>query len=284
MKQKEQKTRVEMITLKNLKDLSLEFHYQNRIINAGNVKKIKDFIIEHGPKALGHMGTIIVSIKTRHQLDGQHRVQACLELLDSGVLAPNDEIPIQWIWCDTLEEEYEEIKRFNNTGKRWTSWDYFRGNKMVNDNYRRLEAFIKECPKLRGKNSTRPAYALLFGKSYNRTEFNAGKFTMTEEDRQRGLKMYKEIERITVYLKAPEKISTYGMAPKLNFEELACAWHIFRSTVGADINMDEFIDEFRTHEKMYNKMEKTNRTSLVKMFDRIHKNMIARRTGKRIRI
>ena len=281
----EQKTRVEMITIKEVKNLGLHYHSQNREVNQAHVNHIKEFITDNDKgAALSHMGTVIVSIKSRNLLDGQHRVQACLELLEEKVLSPTDTLPFQWIWCADESEEYEEIKRFNNTGKRWTSWDYFRGNKMLNENYRRLESFIKECPKLRGKNSTRPAYALLFGKSYNRADFNAGKFTMTEEDRQRGLKMYNEIERLTTYLKAPEKISTYGMAPKLNFEELACAWWIYRSTAGAQTNMDEFIDEFRNHTKMYNKMEKSNRTSLVKMFDRVHKNMIARKTGKRIRI
>ena len=279
-----EQTRVEMISLKEIKSLNLGFHPQNRQVYQAHVNDIKKFIINDGPNALSHIGTIIVSIKTRNQLDGQHRIQACMELLDENHLSPNDKLPFQWIWCNDLDEEYKEIERYNNRAKHWTSGDYFRANKMVNENYRRLESFIKECPKLRGKNSTRPAYALLFGKSYNRTDFNAGKFTMTEEDRQRGLQMYNEIERLTVYLKAPEKISAYGIAPRLNFEELACAWWIYRSTAGAQTEMDDFIDEFRTHTKMYNKMEKSNRAALVAMFDRVHKNMIARKTGKRIRI
>ena len=163
MKKNQQETRVEMITLKDIKNLCLEFHPQNRAISHAHVNQIKEFILSNRETALSHMGTIIVSIKTRNQIDGQHRVQACMELLDENKLSATDKLPMQWIWCSDEAEEYEEIKRFNNTGKRWTSWDYFRGNKMVNENYRRLEAFIKECPKLRGKNSTRPAYALLFG-------------------------------------------------------------------------------------------------------------------------
>ncbi len=277
-------TRLESIPLKNIKKLNLRFHPQNREINRTHVNHIKEFITKNGQSALGHMGTIIVSSRTHNQLDGQHRIQACLELFNENLLSPDDKLPFQWIWCDDIAEEFEEIKRFNNTAKRWTPADYFRSNKMVNENYRRLESFIKECPKFLGKNSTRPAHALLFGKSLNRKDFNAGKFTMTDEDYRRGVAMYKEIERFIVYLKAPEKTSTYGTAPKINLEELACAWWIFRTTVGAEINMDEFVEEIRTHKNMYNKMDKSNRTLLVKMFDRVHKNMIIRKTGRRIRI
>ena len=272
----------ETMTLKQFCGISFGTHPLNRNISHKHVEEIKERILASGLKGFP---AIIVSVKTHNILDGQHRLQAIHELLDESKMYLNEHIDVQWKYCNNLDDEFELIKAYNNEVKHWGSSDFFRSNKMVNDSYRRLESFIKECPRLRGgSSSSRAAHAIIFGKSYNRKDFNDGKFQMDNDDYKRGIKMYQEIERLLVYITDPEKVATYGKAPKIKLEEFACEWWAFRTTVGANVNMDEYIDELRGHEKMYNNMPKASRVYLAAIFDRIHKNMVGRKKKTKIRI
>ena len=52
-----------MNTLKEVKNLGLHYHSQNREVNQAHVNHIKEFITDNDKgAALSHMGTVIVSI------------------------------------------------------------------------------------------------------------------------------------------------------------------------------------------------------------------------------
>lgn len=170
-------------------------HEQNRIADKKHINELKDSILNC--PIIPH---IIVNPNTNTMIDGVHKTQAALELIEEGLLEKDFGFFVQYVPMKKEEEIFWIIELNNNT-KGWTTDDYVHSYIPVSNSYALLEKFCKEheiCHNSK-KNIYRYGASMMLGKN-SYSCLKKGTFNITEEDYKFGQIFHNEIMSLMVVL------------------------------------------------------------------------------------
>ncbi len=185
---------------------------QNRKVDAKHVAKIKKGYIE----SIEYLPPITVNSTTGNVIDGQHRLQAFLELIEEGNLPKDATILVRFIEADEKDER-KLIIDANTKTKNWNQNDFVNSYTSVNANYSKLTEWClshRLCHN-EGKPIYRYASAIIKGKSSG-TKLKKGEFEITEEELNKAENNYNEVSSII----DKASLSTTGAY----IESLAISW------------------------------------------------------------
>lgn len=104
-------------------------HPQNRDINPANVRALKKALLSD-PMSGRNWTPIQVNIRTRHVLDGNHRIEMLKHLPDSV----KDNVSLPMYYVDMPEsEELSHIIKVNNGQRHWMNKDWLKRNQEVSE-------------------------------------------------------------------------------------------------------------------------------------------------------
>jgi hypothetical protein len=117
--------------------------YINRELNKTHMNKIKNSM----PGCLKTLPPILVNRRTKHVLDGQHRLAAFVSAIESKKMPNTELLPTRLI--NVSKEEETEIKRACNTNtKQWSIRDFIRNSQEVNGHVTRILEFSQNRARL----------------------------------------------------------------------------------------------------------------------------------------
>lgn len=192
------------------------FNSENRTINDKHVLCLQ----EQMKTSFEMFPAITVNQITRHVIDGQHRLTAYQNLVDSGEIPPNTTLKVMLVEMP-LEKEKDAIRNANTNSKNWILEDYIISEAKKNINYEKL---INWCSNhvlcVDGtKKKYRYGAAILKGMGC-RHLLLSGTFTLSDEELLKGEIIHNELLEIVRLLEKPLKGCFY--------ESLASSWYQMR--------------------------------------------------------
>lgn len=176
----------------------------NRTINNIHVKNIKEGL----RNSLDLFPPITVNSNTLNIIDGQHRVTAFLELVNSGELPTTATLDVKYVNISP-EDERECAVNANTCSKNWQLVDYINSFSITNENYRILLDWCQKHPLCypnvsktqKEKNNSKRDYRFRFASAILKqkscaTELKNGTLVITEDDLINASTLYAEIETI----------------------------------------------------------------------------------------
>lgn len=234
-----------------------EFSYKddNRQINHGHLRKIKDQMKE----SFGVMPPITINEQTKRVIDGQHRLQAFRDLVDSGELPKDATLSVMYISIDE-DKEREAIVNANTVSKNWSLDDYVASYSKSNEVYKKLDEWCSThtlCVD-GNKKKYRYAAAMLKGVACSKS-LKDGSFTITDDDFERGEIIHTELLEIIGVLDKPLKGSFY--------EYMAVAW----SQVRHFHPFKEWLKELKIKKSTLSKKPFSNKEDWDNIFGLLHR-------------
>lgn len=226
----------------------------NRVVNENHVSKLMKSLV-HSEFSI--MPPIMLNQATNHIIDGQHRLEAYLRLVEAGVLPESTTIEV---YCIDLPEssELDEIIRANTNSKNWSVDDYIGCHARAGkEDYKKLFEWCKdhELTSNNGKPKYKYGGAILLGHTcYN--ELKNGTFTATDEQYERAEQVHAELLEIT---------DAMGLHGSNNWiEGLIVSWMSFREkhTLGEWVKAIKA--KFRT--QFYQNMAKNSKRDFDAIF------------------
>lgn len=240
---------------------NFNFNENNRDINSGNVKKLKDEYKKHGKFEY----PIIVNECTGHVLDGQHRLAAFRTLVSSSDVADTSRIEVKFVNIPA-GNEVEYIRNINQQSKHWTGNDFIASEiAMNNPHYISLKNFCASNDLLYGTNGKKTEYKYNFGAAFitgGRTSgLNNGKFQFTKEEYAEAAPRYKEIKSILEII--------FGSANNvLRLDNIVSAWENFR--YDKKISLPEWYSYFKKYKKTIRSMAHYSRKDWESIFNYVY--------------
>lgn len=190
-------------------------HPENRDINPANVRSLKKALLMD-PMSGRNWTPIQVNIRTRHVLDGNHRIEMLKHLPDS--VKNNVSLPMYYV--DMPEsEELDHIVKVNNGQRHWMNNDWLKRNKDVPE----MKALHEFCSRRRWlqkitKRTTSPnagyGAAFFWGKSLTSNQTKKGNFSgpwsLQYVDMDKAEKLYGIAEGIADTMKQNDPSLTNG--------------------------------------------------------------------------
>ena len=199
---------------------------QNREIKPSAVKKVIKEVYDQESGTWNQVNPIQVNLVTGNVVEGQHRREGYLQLVNNGTISRDTTIPVLFIEVPR-EEEVLYIQKMN-TGKGWTTEDHVKSQSAGgNENSRKLMTFCLEhelCHTDKSNGtvtvSLRAGAAILTG---GRKEHNLrkGDFIFPEENRLLAETVHDELLEILSLFPTWTK-------GKANIEAMAKAWYEVR--------------------------------------------------------
>lgn len=228
---------------------------ENREINRQHLQKIKKQCME----SFESMPPISVNAVTNHIIDGQHRLQAYQDLVESGYFPKETTIKVMWLEIP-VEEEKSEIIEANCNTKNWGIEDYMTSYAKAGIvSYVRLEEWCKLHPLTsdNGKAKFRYGAAIITGRRCQ-SVLKSGEFTFTEEEFSRADDVHAELLEIV------ELLNIRGKGNWI--ESLAVSWMAVR-------NQHEFAvwrKEIKAKKHKFMKLPKDNSKDWDNIFAQAH--------------
>lgn len=198
---------------------------ENRLINRAHLRDIKEQWKKTKDKDL--MPAITVNVVTGNVFDGQHRLCAYKELVDSGELPPNTPISVKFISM-SANEERSAIIDANTNSKNWCLDDFIKSYaKAGYDSYEKLKSWCESHSLARDANDSskckfRYGAAIITGKNCQ-NELKNCSFTITDDQL---------IEAEATHAQLVEIINSLGLNPTGHYiEALAISWIYWRDRI-----------------------------------------------------
>lgn len=199
-----------------------------------HIQEIKESILKNG--GMDKFPPIIVDINTLMIADGNCRENACIELLNDGLIS---DITLRVIFEDIPEEEFDDrVIQLNQGQKSWTTVDFIY-NYMLrgNDSYKKLIDFCMSEETLHKKDGKiNPRYAGAALRLSPKDLTNAS-MSITEEDVEIGKRVVNEAAEIRKKFSEESKANGGGW-----YEPYLRAWAEFRDTLG-NIAFEDYLKE-----------------------------------------
>lgn len=223
----------------------------NRDINKTNVKDKEIEFLKHGC----FLNEITINIDNNHILDGQHRIQAYLNLIEKNQIPSTTLLDVKYIKLYDISE-IDYCKDINSSAKIWKAEDFVNRNKesgIYINLYPKLEKLFQSAPALEYEpkknlicklgSKRQKAYRRLLillkyhkGDKFNiksiRKEFDDGTLIITDNDIQRAQTLITELTTI---------LNTIGCGNPSGLEDIARCWINRRE----DYSFQEWIYAFK---------------------------------------
>lgn len=179
------------------------FHPRNRQVDRKHLQDIKKQMM----KAFAWMPPITINIRTKHVIDGQHRLEGFKQLMSEGLLDPGTLLPVMLVDIPE-EEEFAAIIDANIHTRTWTPADFIHSYmKEGNINYVKLDDWAKVHSLTANlKDPTKPKYryaAIMMKGSTLRRDLPCGNFVVTDEELERANDIHTEVVKLIELFKLP---------------------------------------------------------------------------------
>lgn len=179
------------------------FHPQNRNIDRGHLQKIKAQMKE----SFDLIPPITVNLRTNHIVDGQHRREGYVQLIQEGELSPRTLLKVMYVDISE-DEELDRIIAAQVNSKSWTPADYIHSYiKYGNIHYIKLDEWAKSHTLTANiKDPSKPKYryaAILMKGSTLRKELPNGSFTVTDEELTKADTIHNEVIKLLNLMSKP---------------------------------------------------------------------------------
>lgn len=224
---------------------------ENRKIDPKHAAKIK----KDWNKSKDFIPPITVNFKTNHIIDGQHRLQAFIELVDEHKLAESAQILVRFIDVDESEEK-QLIIDANTKSKNWNQNDYIESHSETNEQYKKLNQWCIEHSLCNVEGKPKPRYgaAMILGKTCGAILKN-GKFNPSDDDWNNADEIHNDLVQILEILEREAKGSF--------IEPLAIEWIDNKSRY----SFKQWLSMLRKEKAAVNKMPYSNRKDWRAIFD-----------------
>lgn len=205
---------------------------RNRDLNENHVNEIVKAI-----KAGKKMPSIVVELRTKKVIDGQHRLEAVRRILEEGGQASIDVEFADFNGNENAAMDYAHD--INAHQKGWTDKNYLAYYKPVMESYRKLEEFaashslchsVAKAGKNKGRKNLKLTTAgrLVMGPNFQRSSIRLGNFNATDEDFADAAAYHDELKKIltlTGYVNDEKNCPNMGNS----FESMISGWINFRN-------------------------------------------------------
>lgn len=171
-----------------------KFLNENREVNNSHVNKIKT-AMKNGED----VGNIEIELNSNFILDGQHRLNAAIQLNEVGV-----QCPIHVIYVDlngNKEKMIDFIIKKNNTALKWKTMDYAKSRRLFNQDYQKLIQWADEhdlchVTSKNGKVNVKINMAgyLLKGTAFNPSQITKDKFYLRNGEIEKANEVHEELK------------------------------------------------------------------------------------------
>jgi hypothetical protein len=169
--------------------------YINRELNKAHISKIKSSM----PECLKTLPPILVNLRTKHVLDGQHRLSAFVSAIESKKMRDTELLAVKLI--NVSKEEETEIKRACNTNtKQWNIKDYIRNSQEINGHVTRIMEFSQGKTRLLTKSGPKSRLCCVYvcgcSDAFLKDPVKLSELEITDYNLELADKLYTEITSI----------------------------------------------------------------------------------------
>ena len=242
---------------------------ENRKVDTRHVARIKkDW--EHSKDFIP---PITINQTTNNIIDGQHRLQAFIELVDEGKLPSDSKILVRFINVEPSEEK-QIIIDSNTKSKNWKQSDYIDSYSESKEAYKKLIEWClihPLCIDKKGKAKPRYGAAMIKGKGCGGMLKN-GKFTVTDDELKNAEETHNELLQI---------IEILGLEQQGSYiENLAVEWAKAQKTY-AIVTKKDWLSLLTSKKNAIAKMPKSSGKAWRTIFDDMF-NKFWSKNGKKI--
>ena len=242
---------------------------ENRKVDARHIARIKkDWI-----KSKDFMPPITINQITNNIIDGQHRLQAFIELVDEGKLPSDSKILVRFINVEPSKEK-QIIIDSNTKSKNWKQSDYIDSYSESKEAYKNLIEWCSNhplCIDKKGKIKPRYGAAMIKGKGCGGMLKN-GKFTVTDDELKNAEATYNELLQI---------IEILGLEQQGSYiENLAVEWAKAQKNYEL-VSKKNWLSLLTSEKNTIAKMPKTSGKAWRTIFDNLFNKFWAK-NGKKI--
>lgn len=233
---------------------------QNRKVNESHKNEImKAMMTESGMR---NMSSIAVNIRTLHALDGQHRIQAFIELIKNHKL--HEDSVLNVLLYDMPEDEEIKVIQDMQKNRTWKQSDYVHKEiEAGNENFKILDEFCQSDPILQEKDGS-PKYpygAMFLTGKHCHSVLKDATFKCTKDDVEKGKQRIEDVKRI---LDAND-LPYYGrpVAP------CTTMWEKYKDRINLD-ELVKFMGNKRNHARPdeLRQIQKNNEKKWAQFFER----------------
>lgn len=228
---------------------------ENRAYNHAHLMKIQKQCLT----SLEAMPPITINVVTNHIVDGQHRLKAFQNLVETSQINADSMLKVMFVEIP-LEEEKQAIIDANTNSKNWSLDDYIASYvKAGIVSYVKLDEWCKGHPLSsdNGKSKFRYGSAIITGKRCS-NELKNGEFSFTEDELQRADEVHAEMLEIV------ELFNLKGKGAWI--ESLANSWIAVRE----QHDFRTWIRELKAKKQRFLKLPKDNSRDWDGIFAQAH--------------